>query len=150
MQLEVGQIVNGKVVKITKFGAFVKIAPNLTGLVHISEISKNFVSNISNFLAIGDEIKVKIIKIEAGKLNLSIKQAQDLKPKLSSENNNSNTTKPKKDYNANPATFKKSIDNHINLSFEEMLTKFKKSSEENLANVKRNFDNKRSSYSKRH
>lgn len=151
MQLEIGQILKGKVVKITKFGAFVNLAPDVNGLVHISEISKSFVADVSNFLEIGDEVKVKVLRVDSGKLNLSIKQAQDLKPKPNAVKTKTNV-KPKSFSNANPAVFKKPTENNANLSLEEMLSKFRKNSEEILANVKqrnRNFDNKRNSYSKK-
>lgn len=149
MQLEIGQVLNGTVVKITKFGAFVKVQNNLTGLVHISEISKSFVSDISSFLEIGDEVKVKVLNNEIGKINFSIKQAQEIKEKSNFKKTNISTNKTTHFANTNPATFKKINDKAVNLSFEEMLNKFKKNSEENLANAKRNSDGKRNSYSKR-
>ena len=82
MQLKTGEIVEGRVVKIASFGAFVQLEPRINGLVHISEISKNFVADISSFLEVGDTIKVKILNNSDGKLSLSIKQVQELKPKV--------------------------------------------------------------------
>lgn len=146
MQLEIGKIVEGKVVKITKFGAFVEIEPRTSGLVHISEISKYFVVEISNFLDIGDIVKVKILNIENGKVSLSIKQAQELKPK---QNLNKKEPQSRKISSEVPIIFNKQTEKSANLSFEEMLSKFKKNSEEKLSDIKRNSDNKRSSYSRR-
>ena len=75
MELEVGAILEGKVTGITKFGAFVQLPGGASGLVHISEIANAFVSDVNDYLKIGDAVKVKVIGInEAGKINLSIKQ----------------------------------------------------------------------------
>ena len=78
MELKVGEVLTGKVTGITKFGAFVTVAPGKSGLVHISEIANTYVSDVSKFLADGQEVKVKIIGIDDnGRLNLSIKKAQE-------------------------------------------------------------------------
>ena len=81
MELEVGSILTGKVVTITKFGAFVSVAPNKSGLVHISEIANTYVNDVNDHLTVGQEVKVKLISIDQnGRINLSIKQAQDNAP----------------------------------------------------------------------
>jgi len=75
MQLEVGEIFEGKVTGITKFGAFVAMPDGKNGLVHISEIANTFVNDINDFVKEGEMVKVKVIGIgEGGKVNLSIKQ----------------------------------------------------------------------------
>lgn len=75
MELEIGSILEGKVTGITKFGAFVQLPGGVSGLVHISEIANAYVSDVNDYLKLGDAVKVKIIGInEAGKINLSIKQ----------------------------------------------------------------------------
>ena len=73
MKLEIGEVYDGVVVKIMDFGAFVKITPNKDGLVHISEIKKERVEKVSDHLKEGDEVKVKILKMEHGKISLSMK-----------------------------------------------------------------------------
>ena len=76
MDLEIGTILPGKVTGITKFGAFVSIAPGKSGLVHISEIANTYVSDVNDFLSVGQEVSVKLISIDdSGRINLSIKQA---------------------------------------------------------------------------
>ncbi|MBQ3404988.1 MAG: S1 RNA-binding domain-containing protein [Oscillospiraceae bacterium] len=76
MEFAVGDILPGKVTGINKFGAFVSIGPNRSGLVHISEISPDFVRDVNDFLSVGQEVTVKVIGIdERGRINLSIKQA---------------------------------------------------------------------------
>ena len=78
MEFEVGAIVEGKVTGITKFGAFVALPGNKTGMVHISEVAHAYVSDINEHLAVGQEVKVKVIAIDpAGKINLSIKKTQE-------------------------------------------------------------------------
>ena len=75
MDLEVGAILEGKVTGITKFGAFVQLPGGSSGLVHISEIANAYVSDVNEYLKLGDTVKVKVIGInDAGKINLSIKQ----------------------------------------------------------------------------
>ena len=80
MELSVGTIVNGKVTGITKFGAFVALEGGKSGLVHISEVANAFVSDVHDFLAEGQEVKVKILSVADGKISLSVKQAQEEKP----------------------------------------------------------------------
>lgn len=76
MDIQKGAVLTGKVTGITKFGAFVQLAPGKSGLVYISEIANTFVSNVGDFLQIGQEVQVKVISIdEQGRINLSIKQA---------------------------------------------------------------------------
>ena len=76
MNLEVGSIVTGKVTGIAKFGAFVTIAPNVSGLVHISEVANTYIANVEEHLSVGQEVTVKVISIDQNKrINLSIKQA---------------------------------------------------------------------------
>lgn len=74
---EVGKTYVGKVVKLMDFGAFVEIFPGQDGMVHVSEISKTErVNDISKYLKVGQEVKVKVMKIDdQGRVNLSIKQA---------------------------------------------------------------------------
>ncbi len=73
---EIGEILEGKVTGITKFGAFVELSDGKTGMVHISEVSNTYVEDINQFLKEGDEVKVKVINVtEEGKISLSIKKA---------------------------------------------------------------------------
>lgn len=75
MQLEVGEVFEGKVTGITKFGAFVAMPDGRNGLVHISEIANTYVNEVSDFVKEGETVKVKVIGIgDGGKVNLSIKQ----------------------------------------------------------------------------
>lgn len=82
MELEVGAILEGKVTGITKFGAFVSLPGGRSGLVHISEIAYSYVSDVSEFLEVGQDVKVKLINVdENGRINLSIKKTTPPPPR---------------------------------------------------------------------
>jgi len=76
-EVEVGEVYNGKVVKLMNFGAFVEILPGKEGLVHISKIADRHIDKVSDVLSVGDEIKVKVIKIDnKDRINLSMKDVE--------------------------------------------------------------------------
>lgn len=70
---EVGEIYDGKVIKIMDFGAFVEILPGKEGLLHISQIENRKINKVTDVLKEGDPVKVKLVKIENGKFSLSRK-----------------------------------------------------------------------------
>jgi len=72
---EVGKIYKGKVVKIMEFGAFVNFLGKQDGLVHISEIATKRVEKVADVVKEGDEVSVKVLGFDRGKVKLSIKQA---------------------------------------------------------------------------
>ena len=76
MELTVGTIVEGKIKSITNFGAFVALPENKTGMVHISEVSNSYVSDIRQHLSEGQDVKVMVIASENGKINLSMKRLE--------------------------------------------------------------------------
>lgn len=81
MALEEGAKVSGTVSGITNFGAFIDLADNKTGLVHISQVSDKFIKDIHDVLTVGDKVMVKVMKIEGnGKIALSMKQATPTEP----------------------------------------------------------------------
>ena len=83
MELTVGAVLEGKVKTITNFGAFVALPENKTGMVHISEVANAYVNDIRQHLTEGQDVKVMVIGLENGKINLSIKR---LEPKPQREN----------------------------------------------------------------
>ena len=83
MELTVGAVFEGKVKTITNFGAFIALPENKTGMVHISEVANAYVSDIRQHLTEDQEVKVVVIGLENGKINLSIKR---LEPKPQREN----------------------------------------------------------------
>lgn len=117
MALSVGQIVDGVVTNVLKFGAFINLPEEKSGLVHISEISDSYVEKVEDFLEKGQKVKVKILSLDdRGKIALSIKEAQ---PK---------TVKPVEIKFTN----KKEEDS----SFEDKLSKFLKDSNERYEQVR--------------
>ncbi|AEE96007.1 S1 RNA-binding domain-containing protein [Mahella australiensis] len=129
MTLQVGNIVDGTVSGITKFGAFIKLPDGSTGLVHISEIADFYVADIKDQLKENDRVRVKVLSIgDDGKIRLSIKKAKQ--PENVSINNQ----------NKEQA-----------LSFEDRLAQFLKDSEERLNDLKQNQEAKqRGGYSRRY
>lgn len=120
MALEVGNIVEGTVVNITNFGAFVEIEGK-TGLVHISEVADSYVKDIREYLKEQDKVKVKIISIDDnGKISLSIKQANVRKKSVKPIEIDWNSEKKQ------PAG-----------NFEDIMSKFLKDSEDRMVDVKK-------------
>ena len=75
--IEAGEIFEGKITRIANFGAFAEIVPGKNGLIHVSEISDEYVKDVTQHLKEGDVVTVKVIGIDAqGRINLSIKQAK--------------------------------------------------------------------------
>lgn len=122
MSLAAGNILEGKVVNITNFGAFVEIEGGKTGLVHISEVADSFVKDINEHLKEGDKVKVKVISIEeSGKISLSIKQG---------------TPKQKKSVKPVDVEWKQEK-KKPSVNFEDQMSKFLKDSEERMVDVKK-------------
>ncbi len=73
-----GQIIKGKVTKLTNFGAFIELEPELEGLLHISELADHKIDEPGDIVKLGDEVEVKILKVdtEARKIGLSLRRAQ--------------------------------------------------------------------------
>ena len=147
MQHTVGAIVEGKVTGITNFGAFVEIDKGVTGMVHISEVSTSFVNDINEFVKVGDEVKVKIMTVgDNGKISLSMRRAVEnavRKPK-------GNFRDRDRDRQGGERNFKKNrpVDNGRKAeyvapqksssdSFEDMMARFKQSSDEKFMDLKR-------------
>lgn len=139
---EIGAILEGKVTGITNFGAFVELPEKETGMVHISEVSNTYIKDIHEKLEEGQTVTVKVIDInEKGKIALSIKKAmpeeeapkpkrrEGDKPKRSQPNVWTGTQKTE------PA----------NMSFEDMMAKFKSVSDEKMSDLKKNTVAKRGS-----
>ncbi|KIL42583.1 S1 domain-containing post-transcriptional regulator GSP13 [Jeotgalibacillus soli] len=76
---EAGQVLTGKVTGIQAYGAFVALDENTQGLVHISEITHGYVSDVNEHLSVGQEVSVKILSVDekAGKFSLSIRATEE-------------------------------------------------------------------------
>ncbi len=139
MAIEVGTLVKGKVVKILPFGAFIQFGDGMTGLVHISEIARDYVEDINQHIKLGDSVTAVVVKIDDNnKISLSIKKAIQQKPK-----------QPKEKTPIRPADIDWGRKQDADMSFEDRLSKFKLDSDENMAAIKRSADSKRSGGYKR-
>jgi S1 RNA binding domain protein len=138
MQLEVGTILEGKVTGITKFGAFVELPGGRTGMVHISEVAPTFVKEIRDYVQENQTVKVKILAVsDDGKISLSMKRVDAPAPG------------GRRQFRGRPDNFEWQPRRNDNLSFEEMMSKFKQSSDEKLSDLKKYIDPKRGNVSKR-
>ncbi len=170
MALEVGSIVEGTVSGIAKFGAFVELPENKVGLVHISEVANEYVSDVAQYLKVKDTVKVKVISIDAkGKIALSVKQAQ---PRTEEKKE---ARFPKKEGSEHRFQKKEGFEGRAPLheaarmterrsfaggyrsqrheapaSFEDKLNRFLKDSDERLLDLKRNVESKRGGRGGRH
>lgn len=140
MQLEIGTICDGKVSGITNFGAFVSLPGGKTGMVHISEVSNKFIKDIREVLTENQDVKVKVISIgDDGKISLSIKQTEKQEEKP--------PRKPRPPKNADVWQGNKS-ETKENMSFEDMMAKFKQVSDEKMTDLKRSKESKHGGFSR--
>ncbi|CEI81505.1 general stress protein 13 [Oceanobacillus oncorhynchi subsp. incaldanensis] len=90
--VEIGQVIEGKVTGIQPYGAFVAIDGDTQGLVHISEIMHGYVKDINEHLNVGDTVNVKVIQIdeEKGKISLSIRATEEAPKETVKQENTAN------------------------------------------------------------
>src|SRR5262245_11887454 len=121
MAAEIGAVVPGTVVRLAPYGAFIRLESGETGLVHISEIDRNYVRSVEEHLRLDDTVTVKVVGMkDDGKIDLSIKQAApDWQPEA-----------PRRRASRDP-------------EFEQKLKRFMRSSEERLVDVKRQREGRR-------
>ena len=150
MAVEVGAILEGKVTGIKPFGAFVALPDGKTGLVHISEVSYEFVQDIAAVLEEGQTVQVKVLSIAPdGKIALSIKRTQPAPERGARPAGGARTPRPpKKD--APPRVWQpKPAAPKGDLTFEDMMARYKTQSEEKIADLRRVTENHRGGYSRR-
>ena len=149
MEPEVGSILEGKVTTITKFGAFIALPGGKSGLVHISEIANQFVNDVHDFLHEGDEVKVKVLSTDNGKINLSIKKALPPAPRPAFSGGAPRPAGPRPE-NAAPRPAPQSrpfrpqpLPPSGDVTFEDKLKQFMSASEGKISDLNRNIDGKR-------
>lgn len=139
-QVEVGQVLEGKITRLTNFGAFVELPGGSVGMVHISEVASTYVKEISDFCKENQEVKVKVLSVSpAGKISLSMKQAA---PK---------EAPPRRPRNS-PKLFNGGFDDRPKgepQSFEEMMAKFKSQSDEKISDLRKGTESKHGGFSRR-
>lgn len=139
MGIEVGMILEGKVSGITKFGAFVDLPDSKTGMVHISEVAPTFINEISDYVKIGQTVKVKVLALNDGKISLSMKQAlpKEQQKKPQKQNRGRQPYKPAPPVTS-PGDYEwQSSQKSSPSSFEDMMSKFKQTSEDKMSDLKR-------------
>ena len=142
MQLEVGMILEGKVTGITKFGAFVELPGGRTGMVHISEVAATFVKEIRDYVSENQTIKVKILNIsEHGKISLSMKRPVDPPPRTGN-------SAPRQQRPGRPGSYEWQSRRNEGGTFEEMMSRFKQTSDEKMSDLKRCMESKRGGFSR--
>lgn len=147
MSLEVGNKVEGKITGLAKFGAFVDLGDNKTGLVHISEVSDKFVEDINDELKVGQIITVEILSIDSdGKIALSMrdreKEAEEKKA-VKKEGSKDHGAASRPQPSRGPGKpFKPKRQSGGN-DFDSLMSEFLKDSETRLSAIKKNTENRR-------
>ena len=138
--LVVGEIYDGKVLKIKPFGAIVSLPGDVPGLVHISQIANGFIQSVADVLAIGDEVLVRVVSNDAasGKISLSMKDVpQPMKQNDEYDENDNDGYS----YRYDPPPM---ISAAAAASFEEKFKSWQKLSNDRIAGInRRNKRNKR-------
>lgn len=112
MKFTPGEILEGKVSALTNFGAFISLPQGASGMVHISEIAPHYVKDISQFLSVGQQVRVCVLtEDEKGKISLSIKKVAEIESAKESKNESKD-------------------------SFEDMLSKFMSDSSKKISDLK--------------
>jgi len=123
MAVEVGSIVEGKITGVKKFGAFVALPGGQTGMVHISEVSNEYIQELSDVLSEGQTVKVKVMSISPeGKIALSIKRTEPRPQRADT----GRTWQPRTQSQPQGE-----------MSFEDMMSQFKSRSEEKISDLRR-------------
>ena len=158
MAIEVGNVLEGRVTGVKPFGAFVALPEGKSGMVHISEVSNEYVQDINTVLHDGDAVKVQVINIAPdGKIALSIKRTQPAPERGPRQQHGERTAggsdrrpapRPKRE--EKPRVWQpKPAAPQGDMSFEDMMARYKTRSEEKIADLKRVTENHRGGYSRR-
>jgi len=145
MAIEVGAILEGKVSGITKFGAFIDLPESKTGMVHISEVAPTFITEISDYVKVGQTVKVKVLAVGDGKISLSMKQALPKEQQKRSQKQQKPQQRTQNRQPYKPAPPVKSPGDYewqssrkaSPTSFEDMMSRFKQTSEDKISDLKR-------------
>lgn len=166
MAIEVGNVFEGRVTGVKPFGAFVALPEGRVGMVHISEVSNEYVQDINTVLHDGDTVKVQVINIAPdGKIALSIKRLLPPAPRPVRNDRGLRSNGPREGghfggsrgggrspreggrgpaRDAGPRVWQpKAPAKSDNLSFEDMMSRFKSQSEEKMADLDHETNNRR-------
>jgi S1 RNA binding domain protein len=147
MAIIAGDVLQGRVAEVRDFGAFVWLDDNKKGLIHISEISDDYVKDIHNLVKPNQKVKIKVLSVkDDGRIELSLKQAEALDytkpPKLERERDTASASAAD-EFLGEPPQFNFLDDLGPQGEFDIMLKFFKRVSEENMIDNKRNMERKR-------
>lgn len=149
MGLAVGEILEGKITGITKFGAFVALPAGKSGMVHISEVANSYVNDIKDFVKIDDAVRVKVINIDdQGRINLSIKRAQEQPRTEQAQPKAEFRPRPERrpqQRNFAPQQRENKQRDPGSMTFEDKLKMFMADSESRMADIRHNTDRKNGS-----
>ena len=141
MELTVGTVLEGKIKSITNFGAFVALPENKTGMVHISEVANAYVSDIRQHLTEGQDVKVMVIGLDNGKINLSIKRLEP-KPQAAARNNFRSNDRPAQSRPARSAPVQPAAPKTADQLFEEKLKAFMSESDSKISSLRQYSDHR--------
>lgn len=136
MSLEVGTKVEGKITGLAKFGAFIDLGNNKTGLVHISEVSDKFVEDINDELSVGQIVTVEVLTIgDDGKIALSMRD----KEKEAQQKKEERKAAPVRKQSSRPSQPRQ----NSSRNFDSLMDDFLKDSETRLSSLRKNTESKR-------
>lgn len=143
MALEVGNKVEGKITGLAKFGAFIDLGNNKTGLVHISEVSDKFVEDINEELSVGQIVTVEILSIgDDGKIALSMRdKAKEAAEKEQARK--AEPVKPRATQRSNQQSNHFGNKRNDSRNFDSLMDDFLKDSETRLSSIRKNTESKR-------
>ena len=152
----VGSIIAGKVAKVTNYGAFVDLEGGGSGMIHISEVANTYVKDINDYLHVGEEVTVKVIGInEQGKVSLSIKETMQKGPQQSQgqgqgQGQRREGGRPQGRSGYVPRSFNRPAQvPSTGDAFEDMLSRYKRSSDDRMSDLKKVLDTRRGSANRR-
>lgn len=154
MALGVGEILEGRVTGLTKFGAFVSLPEDQVGMVHISEVSTTYVKDIGDFLEKGQTVKVKVLNVdENGKISLSLKQVPENAEVIKKADDEQSDKGERREHKRSAPNVwqgqKSKFSDSKDLTFEEMMSQFKQQSDDKLTDLKRATESKHGGFSRR-
>ena len=142
MELTVGAVLEGKVKTITNFGAFVTLEDNKTGMVHISEVANTYVSDIRQHLTEGQDVKVMVIGLDGGKINLSIKRLEARPQRENAPRRENNANAPAQNRPARTAPTPPPAPKTADQLFEEKLKQFMSESDSKISSIRQYSDHR--------
>lgn len=144
MDITASDVVQGRVAEVRDFGAFVWLEDGRKGLIHISEISDDFVKDIHNRIKPNQRVKVKVLSVkDDGRIELSLKQAENQDYTKPPKQEREHDHRPASEYLAEPPNINFMEGRRDDGDFDQMFKSFKRHSEENLLDNKRAIERKR-------